>query len=91
MSPICYSPSNGNSLEDPVVITGARTDLEGTAAVFGWLLREYGGMNIDWRLRVKRGHHDGHRHIDIYEIQTKSGEDVTRFFDVTESFGKFSR
>jgi hypothetical protein len=48
-------------------------------------------MNIDWRLRVKRGHHDGRRHIDIYEIQTKSGEDVTRFFDVTESFGKFSR
>jgi hypothetical protein len=44
----------------------------GTMAVFAWLIKKRGTMNVDWRVRTKRGHHDGQRHIDIYDIQSRS-------------------
>ncbi|KPK04248.1 MAG: hypothetical protein AMS20_08860 [Gemmatimonas sp. SG8_28] len=87
-SSVRYSDSPGISLENPVVITGAHHDLMGTMAVFAWLIRKRGTMNVDWRIRVKRGHHDGQRHIDIYDIQTRLGVEETFYFDLTESWGK---
>ena len=87
-SSVRYSDSPGISLENPVVITGAQHDMIGTMAVFAWLIKKRGTMHVDWQLRVKRGHQDGQRHIDIYDIQTRFGVDETFYFDVTESFGK---
>ncbi len=89
-SPIRFSTGSGISLDDPVLITGARHDVEGSAAILCWLIRKYGTMNVDWRLRRQRGWHDGGRQIDIYVIQLRSGEERTCYFDVTESYGKFS-
>ena len=88
-SSVHYSESPGISLENPVVITGAQHDMIGTMAVFAWLIKKRGTMHVDWRLRVKRGHHDGQRHIDIYDIQTRFGVNETFFFDLTESYGKY--
>ena len=87
-SPVRYSSSPGISLENPVVITGAGHDMIGTMAIFGWLINKRGTMHVDWRVRIKRGHHDGQRHIDIYEIQSRSGVEETFYFDITESWGK---
>lgn len=88
-SSVRYSDSPGISLENPVVISGAQHDMIGTMAVFAWLIKKRGTMHVDWRLRVKRGHHNGERHIDIYEIQTRFGVDETFYFDLSESYGKF--
>jgi hypothetical protein len=88
-SPIRYSDGTGASLEDPIVITGAAHDILGTAAILSWLIRQHGTMNVDWRMRIKSGHHDGERHIDIYVIQLRSGEERTYFFDISESWGKW--
>ena len=87
-SSVRYSDSPGTSLENPVVITGAHHDMVGTMAVFAWLIRKRGTMHVDWRVRVKRGHHDGQRDIDIYDIQTCDGVEETFYFDLTESYGK---
>ncbi|SRR6266849_1365258 len=87
-SSVHYSESPGISLENPVVISGAQHDMIGTMAVFAWLIKKRGTMDVDWRLRVKRGQHDGQRHIDIYDIQTRFGVDETFYFDLTESYGK---
>ncbi len=46
-----YSGGNGETAEDHVVIRGAPYDLVGTAAEFGWLIRRFGTMNVDWRIR----------------------------------------
>lgn len=89
-SPVRYSDSPGISLDNPVVITGAGHDLAGTLAIFVWLIRKRGTMNIDWQIRDKRGSYDGQRHVDIYTIQSRSGVEETFYFDITESFGKFS-
>ncbi len=89
-STVRYSDSPGISLENPVVITGAGNDMMGSLAILTWLIKKRGTMHVDWRARIKRGHHDGVRHIDIYEIQTRYGVEETFYFDITESFGKFS-
>ena len=89
-SSVRYSDSPGISLENPVVITGAGHDMMGTMAVFAWLIKKRGTMNVDWRLLAKSGDHDGQRHVDIYRIQSRSGVEETFYFDVTESFGKMS-
>ena len=90
-SSVCYSSSPGISLEHPVVITGADHDLLGTMAILAWLIRKRGTMGVDWQMLVKTGHHDGQRHIDIYEIQSRSGVNETFYFDITESYGKWHR
>jgi len=89
-SPIGYSNAPGDSLDDPIVVTGAKLDIEGTAAVFAWLIRQHGTMDVDWRLHTKSGAASGDRHIDIYRIQLRSGEERTFYFDVSESFGRWS-
>ena len=89
-SSVRYSDSPGISLENPVVITGAKHDMMGTLAVFVWLIKKRGTMHVDWRVRIKRGDHDGQRHIDIYEIETSSGVHETFYFDLTESWGNFT-
>jgi hypothetical protein len=33
---------------------------------------------------------NGRRHIDIYDIESRDGVVETFYFDITESFGKFS-
>jgi hypothetical protein len=87
-SSICYSDGSATSLEDPVAITGAAWDIEGSAAILAWLIGKHGTMDVDWRVRIKRGHHDNGRHIDMYVIRLRSREEKTYYFDVSESYGK---
>jgi len=89
-SPVHYSDSPGIALENPVVITGAGNDIVGSMAIFAWLIRKRGAQAIEWRVLRKWGRHDGQKHIDIYEIQTRDGVLETFYFDITESFGKWS-
>jgi hypothetical protein len=79
-----YSDNNGETAEDCVVIRGAPTDLDGTAAEYAWLIRRFGTMNVDWRICS----HSGGSGVDLVIIQLRTGEEKTIFFDVTESLGK---
>jgi hypothetical protein len=79
-----YSNNHGETVEDRVVIRGAPTDLDGTATEFGWLIRHFGTMNVDWRICS----HSGGGGFDSVVIQLRTGEQKTIYFDVTESYGK---
>lgn len=79
-----YSDNNGETEEDRIVVRGAPTDLDGTAAKYAWLNRRFGTMNVDWRIRS----HSGGGGFDSVVIQLRTGEEKTICFDVTESYGK---
>ncbi|MHC4141478.1 MAG: hypothetical protein ACYSUF_06205 [Planctomycetota bacterium] len=84
-----YSTGLGESLEDPIVITEAKYDVAGSAAIFAWLIRQYGTMDVDWRPRTKNALVDEGRHIDHYVVELRSGERKEHYFDITESWGKW--
>ena len=88
-SPVRYSNRPGIFLQDPAVITGAELDVMGTMAILAWLIKKRGTMGIDWQTLVKSGHHDGHKNIDIHEIQSRSGIRETFYLDITESYGRW--
>jgi hypothetical protein len=86
---ITYEGGNGDSLENAVVVRGARFDLAGTIAVFAWLTATYGQLNVDWRLKLQSHGRFGNREIDTLVLDIKNRGEKTVFFDVTDSFGKF--
>jgi hypothetical protein len=84
-----YSDGEGESAQNPIIISNARFDLEGTAAEFAWLIRRFGTMGVDWRVRSHGGAARDDRKIDRVVIAVRDGEERSVFFDVTESFGKW--
>jgi len=86
---VWYSDASGDALETPIVITGAEYDLVGTAAAFEWLVSQYGTLDADWRMLLKRAWGDEELFIDEYVIELPSGEERHHFFDLTESYLKW--
>jgi len=85
-SDIQYSEGDGKTLDEPVIVTGAGSDAEGTFAVFGWLQRRYGVLGEDWSLSDRRGRTSGDSRIDWYSVTLRSGEQNTHYFDVSQSY-----
>ena len=85
---IFFEGGNGDAPEAAIVVRGARYDLEGTYAEFGWLTHMYGQKDHDWKLiSHSHGVHVG-RDIDTFVLRLADGRALTVFFDCTESFGK---
>jgi hypothetical protein len=83
-----YSGS-GKSLEDPIVISGVESHFAAIGAEYQYLRDTFGAQGVDWSLiRQSLLGHEG-RQIDSMEIQLKSGEELTLYFDITKYFGKF--
>jgi hypothetical protein len=86
---IHYTQGEGDTLDDPIVITGAEYDLVGTKAIIAWLSRRYGVLGVDWRVALKSGGFSEERQIDEYDIELSSGAKRQHFFDITESYCKW--
>jgi hypothetical protein len=84
-----YSDGEGESVQNPIIISNARFDLEGTAAEFAWLIRRFGTMGLDWRIRSHGGAARDVRKIDRVVIVVRDVGERTVFFDITESCGKW--
>ena len=87
-SPIRYSGGSGDSPDDAIVITGARTDHEGTGAVFAWMFDHLGTMDVDWRIREKSGAYGPPPVFDIYHVEMCDGPQRTLYFDITDHYLK---
>src|SRR5262245_53360257 len=81
---VSFSDNKGASCSDLVVITGAKTDFEGTGAEMLWLSRHYPGV----RQRSSGLGNCPNRAVDVVTIDTADGATVTVMFDITASFGK---
>ena len=86
---IRFEGGNGDTKERPIVIRGARSELEGTYAAYSWLVNRFGPKDKGWKL-VSRSHAVvGAREIDTFVIELPDGTQRSVHFDCTETFGKF--
>ena len=83
-----YEGGDGSTLNDAIVVRGARSDLEGTAATFLWMHQHVGAKNDAWRLVTHSTGEEGVRKIDTFSVILRDGTHRSFYFDVTESFGK---
>ena len=83
-----YEGGDGSTVESAVIVRGAQSDLEGTAATFLWMHRHVGAKNDAWRLVTHATRREGLRAIDTFDVILRDGTPQSIHFDVTESFGK---
>lgn len=84
---IKYSGS-GKSLDDPIVIEGAKNNFEGIRAEYMYIEEKYGRRNVDWRLLRQALLESNNKIYDKLAIELKSGDVVEIYFDITNFFGK---
>lgn len=88
-SRIRFEGGKGETIENAIIIRGAKYDMEATALEFAYLEYEWGVKDRDWKLvRHAHGEFDG-RHIDTFDIMLKDGKRRAVHFDCTESFDKW--
>lgn len=83
-----YEGGDGSTVESAVIVRGARSDLEGTAATFLWMRQNVGTKDDAWRLVTHATRREGLREIDTFDVILRDGTQRSIHFDVTESFGK---
>jgi hypothetical protein len=88
MPHVWYEGGDGSTLDGAIVVRGAGSDLEGTAATFGWMHENLGAKDEGWRLVTHATGSDGDRKIDTFNVVLRDGGPRRIYFDVSESFGK---
>src|SRR5271166_1017019 len=83
---IVFEGGNGDTVENAVIVRGARLDLAGTYAEFAWLAQVYGKKDLDWTLISHSHSVQGGRDIDTFVLRLRDGTSRTVYFDCTESF-----
>ncbi|MCD8060898.1 MAG: hypothetical protein LUE13_00935 [Akkermansiaceae bacterium] len=81
-SRITYKGGDGSSFEKAVVITGAKSSMDGVPAEGKWLKKKYGNYE-----KLKQGlvQHEG-KSYDVITIRTKKGKEVVVYFDISGFF-----
>lgn len=79
----------GETLEDPIVISGVESHFEAVEAEYEYLDQMYGKRGEDWRLIRQSLLGEEGRQIDQVDIEVKGKGAVTCYFDITAHFGKF--
>jgi hypothetical protein len=77
-----YSGGDGLTMGTAVIIN-AKTDADGTHAVYAWL-REHSGSKVKRQSLVN----EAGRAYDVMEMVATDGSERSYFFDISKSFGK---
>ena len=81
---------SGNSINDAILITGAKDEKSGVDAENYLFEKSFGKKNIDWKVLRHKVINKGDRVYELLWVQTKSPErKLEVYFDITEFFGKW--
>ncbi|MGY5875986.1 MAG: hypothetical protein RTU30_09585 [Candidatus Thorarchaeota archaeon] len=80
---------SGNSVEDPIFISGVSGHFAAVDAEYVYLREKFGERGSDWTLIQQSLMGVDDRQIDKMDIKLASGETVIVYFDITEWFGKW--
>jgi hypothetical protein len=86
---IKYSGNSGASMNDAVVITGARTHYESIMAEHEYIRRKCVKPGMTFTIEEQNALNSGVRHYDVVRIKLSNLTMMTVFFDVTELYDKF--
>ena len=81
---ITFEGGDGSSIEQAVVIKGAKGEMEGVEAESKWVKK----MHQDWTKGGQALMSKDGKSYDKIEYTTAKGETKTLYFDITDFFGK---
>lgn len=81
---ITFEGGDGSSIENAVIIKGAKNSSEGVAAESKWVNKVHPG----WKKGNQALLSEGDRSYDKIDYVTPSGEAKEIYFDITDFFGK---
>ncbi|MBF6023414.1 hypothetical protein [Lysobacter niastensis] len=81
-SSIQYSGGDGTSTQQAVIISGARSSMEGVPAEYAWIRQNLPGAKLESQSLIS-----GSRIYDAFEVTLPSGEKRHVYFDITSFFG----
>ena len=85
-SSVTYGGGSGDTIQDAIVIRGARNEAAGVQAEYGYIRQELGtGCKGQSQSLLK----EGDRYFDAITVELSDGTERVFYFDVTEFFGKW--
>jgi hypothetical protein len=85
---VSYAGGDGSSVEEAVVIRGARTTREGAAAEYAYLEQRHGPIGQGWFWETHSLVDAGGRTYDEIVIRLADGTVRSLYFDASESAGR---
>lgn len=79
----------GESVGNPIAISGVKTDLQAVDAEYAYLAKRFGRRGTDWKLLLQSLLDSDGKQIDKMDIELSSGECLTIYFDISRCFGVF--
>jgi len=86
---ICFAGGKGTSMQDAIVILGAKGEPDGVAAEYKYLERLYGRKGVGHTVEDQSLLNDKGRSYDKLGVHLKDGRTLDVYFDITDYFGKF--
>lgn len=84
MGKITFEGGDGSSIEQAIVIKGAKGEMEGVEAESKWVKK----MHRDWTKGKQTLLEKDGKHYDKIDYTTDKGETHTLYFDISDFFGK---
>ena len=86
---ISFSKNSGESMEDAIIIMGAKGEKDGIDSEYKYLESKYGLKEIDWELELQSLLSEKGKSYDKMDIKLADGTKKTIYFDITNFFGKY--
>ena len=86
---ISYTGGSGESIEDAIVIAGARQHFEAIAAEYEYLRKRFAESGTEYKILLQELVEDGDRRYDRITVGFPDGSTAKTYFDITESFREF--
>ncbi len=85
---ISFSPNDGFSIDDAIVITGAKGSYDGVDGEYKYLSQRFGEKNKDWSLKMQvLLEKDGKAFDQMQIISVREQTEFSIYFEITEFFG----
>lgn len=88
ISDIKYEGGLGTSIEDAVIIKGAKSSFDGIPSEYIYLESRHGKRGLQWKMLSQSLVHEGKKSYDILKI-VKQRDTMDVYFDITAFYGKF--
>ena len=82
---LVFEGGDGSSIEQAVIVKGAKNEFEGVEAEAKWIRKVHPG----WQKGAQALLSEKKRYYDRIEYATPAGKTETIFFDISDFFGKF--
>ena len=87
---IAYTGGDGTSIENAIIILGAKNSFEGIPAEYAYVGKLYGKRSVDWLFISQSLVNKKGKSYDVLTIQKPpSKENIILYFDITDFFGKY--